>query len=106
MSAETVVKAVGIAECISGHAEAAYQMMGGDKGQADAKYLWRRIQRTEQDEMSKRDLFNTCKGKFKTVENMEPALNVLVDMGYIRVETVQTGGRPTQKIKVNPLEQK
>lgn len=106
MSAETVVKAVGIAECLSSHAEAAYQMMGGDKGQVDAKYLWRRIQNTGQDEMSKRDLFNTCKGKFKTVENIEPALNVLVDMGYIQVKTVQTGGRPTQKIKVNPLAQK
>lgn len=106
ISAETMAAATGIAEFLGAHAEAAYQMMGADEGIEDAKYLWRRIKGTGQAIISKRDLFNQCKGKFKRVDQMDPALHTLIDMGYIRVEDVSTGGRPTQKIMVNPLEQK
>lgn len=106
ISAETMEAATGIAEFLGAHAEAAYQVMGADEGIEDAKYLWRRIKGTGQAIISKRDLFNQCKGKFKRVDQMEPALQTLIDMGYIRVEDVSTGGRPTQKIMVNPLEQK
>ena len=66
------------------------------------RYLWRRIGSTGQDEMSKRDLWQLCKGKFKRVEDMEPALQTLVNMGYIRLIEVATGGRPTKKLFVNP----
>lgn len=101
---EIMAAATFIGEFLMAHAQAAYQVMGASENQADAKYLWRRIK--GQSEISKRDLFNSCKGKFKTVQDMEPGLYMLVDMGYIRLEEVQTGGRPTQKIKVNPLAQK
>lgn len=104
ISPETMEAATCIGEFLIAHAKAAYQVMGASEEQADAKYLWRRIK--GRDDFSKRDLFNSCKGKFKTVESMEPGLYMLVDMGYIRLEEVQTGGRPTQKIKVNPLAQK
>ena len=33
---------------------------------------------------------------------MTPALQTLVNMGYIRVEEQSTGGRPSKKIIVNP----
>ncbi len=46
--------------------------------------------------MSKRDLFRLCKGKFKRVEDMEPALQTLVTMGYVREVDLSTGGRPTK----------
>ena len=103
---ETMEAAVKLAEFYGAHAEAVYTDMGADSDQADAKYLWRRIKGTGQAIISKRDLFNQCKGKFKHVDQMDPALHTLIDMGYIRVEDVSTGGRPTQKIMVNPLEQK
>lgn len=104
ISPETMAAATCIGEFLMAHAQAAYQVMGANEGQADARYLWRRIR--GQAELSKRDFFNACKGKFKTVESLGPGLYMLVDMGYIRLEEVQTGGRPTQKIKVNPLAQK
>ena len=106
IGAETMAAATGIAEFLGAHAEAAYQMMGADEATADAKYLWRRIAATGQAEISKRNLFNICKGKFKRVEEMEAALYTLADMGYIQMADVPTGGRPTQKIMVNPMEQK
>lgn len=99
---ETIAGAVAVAEFLGKHAEAAYQSMGSNERVADAKYLWRKIEGTGLDEISKRELYRLCKGKFRTVEAMEPSLNTLVDMGYIRIEEVQTGGRPTKKLKVNP----
>lgn len=102
ISLEVMAGATSIAEFLSAHAVAAYQIMGADGEYENARYLWRRISSTGQDEMSKRDLFNICRGRFKRVEDMEPALQALVNMGYIREIEIATGGRPTKKLFVNP----
>ena len=106
ISAETMAAATGIAECLSVHAEAAYQAMGADESIESAKYLWRRIANNGADEISKRDLFRLARGKFKKVEHMEAPLRVLVEYGYIRIEDVERDGagrKASPKIKVNPL---
>ena len=103
ISPEVMASAVSIAEFLGVHAMAAYQIMGADEDFEDAKYLWRRIQSTDQEEISKRDLFTTCQSKFKKVENIEPAIRTLSDMGYLREIERQTGGRPSKIIIVNPL---
>ena len=77
--------------------------MGANEDYENARYLWGRIQRSGQDEMSKRDLFRLCKGKFKRVEDMEPALQTLISMGYVREVDLSTGGRPTKKIILQSL---
>ena len=105
ISGETMAAATRLGELFSGHAEAVYTTAGADESTADAKYLWRRIKADGRPEISKRDLYNQCKGKFRKVEQMEPALQTLVNMGYVKITTASTGGRPTQKIVVNPLEQ-
>lgn len=102
VSPEVVEAAVKIAEFLGVHAMAAYQMMGADETQEEARYLWRRIESTGRDEISKRDLFAKCQGKFKKVENMEPALQTLIEMGYVRETEKSTGGRPSKSILVNP----
>lgn len=102
VSEETVTAAVKIAECLCSHAMSAYQIMGADETYTDAKYLLKRIESTGRDEISKRDLWHICKGKFKNVEAMEPALQTLVEMGYVKIIEQNTGGRPSVKIFVNP----
>lgn len=102
IGAETMAAATNIAEFLASHAEAAYQIMGTDDEYEDAKYLWRRIENLDQDFVSKRDLFNICKGRFKRVELMEPALQALITMGYIKETDISTGGRPTKKLLINP----
>lgn len=104
ISGETMAAATSIAEFLGAHAEAAYQAMGADEGYEGAKYLLRRL--GGRDEISKRDLFDLCKGRFKKMEVMEPALQTLAEMGYVRELEQYTGGRPTKKIMVNPLRQK
>ena len=70
----------------------------------EAKYIWKRLQTVDTLEITKRDLFNLCKGKFEKVESMEPGLSVLIGRGYIREEDGQTGerGRPSKKLYINP----
>ena len=106
ISPEVMAGATSIAEFLSAHAVAAYQIMGADKEYEEARYLWGRIQRSGQDEMSKRDLYRLCKGRFKRAEDMSPALRTLISMGYIKEVEVSTGGRPTKKILVNPWDKK
>lgn len=108
LSMETVSAAVALAEFYAAHAARTYQILGADKTQEEARYLWRRISSTGETEIRRRDLFDICKGKFRTVEAMEPALRRLGDMGYVREDEIVTGGRgrPSTIVTVNPLAKK
>ena len=103
ISPEVMEAAVGIAEFLGPHAEAAYQAMGADRDDENAKYLWRRIENTAKRELTKNELLQLTRGKFKKAERMEPALQMLIDMNYIRREVRKTGGRPSEIILVNPF---
>lgn len=103
ISPDVMAGAVSVAEFLSAHAVAAYQIMGADQDFENAKYLWRKIECTGQAEISKRDMFAMCQSKFKKVENIEPVLQMLSEMGYLRESERQTGGRPSKIIIVNPL---
>ena len=83
----------------------AYQIMSVDDNQKNAKYLWEKIQKINKDIFRQNELFDLCKGKFKKVEEMIPALNLLSEMHYIKISEVKTGekGRPSTNIIVNPL---
>ena len=101
--AEIMVRATSIAECLAAHAQAAYGIMGGDQSQSEAKYLWRRIQASGQDTITKHDLIQLTRGHFRCAEDMEPAISMLEDMAYIRrIRKTQGRGRPKEVIEVNP----
>ncbi|MEA4955884.1 MAG: YfjI family protein [Pseudoflavonifractor sp.] len=102
ISPDVMAGAASVAEFLSAHAVAAYQVMGADEQYADAKYLWHRIESTGQNEITKRDLYQLSKGKFKTVEELDPVVSMLSEMGYIREIEQKTGGRPSKKLIVNP----
>ena len=106
VNAETMRAAVEIAEYLGVHAMAAYQIIGADKDYTKAKYLLSKIKKLEQEVINKSELFDLCKGKvgFETAKGLEPALQILADKHYIKVEEKQTGkkGRPSQMILINP----
>jgi hypothetical protein len=104
ISADVLMAAVKIAECLGAHAMAAYQIMGADASLADAQYLWKRIQSSGSEEIPKRDLIHLTRGKFHKASDMEPALQALIEMNYIRREVEMTGerGRPKETILVSP----
>lgn len=76
------------------------------KGQKDARYILRRLEESGKDEISKRDLFKLVQGRLRRVDAMTPGLAELVKRGYICIQKNSTGGRPTEKIRINPIAQK
>jgi len=104
VSLETMQAAQTIGGYFLEHAKAAFQMMGisDSREVKTAKRLLKRIQCAELFNTTKRELFRQCDGWLHSIEEMEPGLKVLVERGYIRIEKIQTGGRPTEKIIFNP----
>jgi len=66
------------------HALAAFGEMRTDSTTGDALYLLDRVRSLEEPVVSKRDLFNAARGRFKRVSAMEPALEVLLERDYLR----------------------
>lgn len=106
ISADTMMAATSIAEFFASHAEAAYQVMGGDPEIANAQYVWRRLENSGKDEISKRDLFRLCRGRFKRADEIDAPLRVLTEYGYVRIEVTERDGagrKASPVITVNPL---
>jgi uncharacterized protein DUF3987 len=80
--------------------------MGADHVTADAIYLIERIERLDVDEVSERDLHvASSRARFKTKTDLMPALDRLVDHGYLMPLPAPrpTGGRPpSPRYRVHP----
>ena len=102
ISAETMEAAISIADCLSANAEAAYQVMGADPDVENAKYILKRL--TGERDITRSALTRLCRGKFKKAEDMDPALSILEDHGYIRTSTNAVGYNNRKQVayKVNP----
>ena len=108
ISRDSMANAIALGEYFRGHAKAAFAAMGADPRIASAKKAWAAITRHKYKEFSVRDLYQNVKGsRFKTVPELEKALGLLVELGYIR-EIVASkregpGQPPSQRYEVNPL---
>jgi hypothetical protein len=99
------------------HALAAFGLMGADERLEDAKavaaWLGKQVsERSEESErgvvtVSRRDIHQAFRGRFKTVEDVDPVIRLLVDEGYLRpapLEKREGPGRgPSPRYEVNPL---
>jgi hypothetical protein len=99
-------RAIEVGEYLIPHAHAAFAMMGADPAVADAKHILKWIEGKTKTEFSKRELFESVKGRFKRVENLNPGIRLLIDHEYIRnrEQPIRKGpGRPPSPIyEVNP----
>lgn len=104
ISAETMAGATRLGEFFSSHAEAAYQLMGADESQADAKYILKRLSSAQLSKVTRSELTRLCRGKFGKAEDMEAALNILVERRYLReIETdVGYNNRTQTAYFINP----
>jgi len=106
VDAMTVVAANRIGDYFKASAINAFAEMGGDRGTSDAIYLLGRIRNLGQDEVSERDLHVASRPVFKTKADLIPALDRLIDHGYVIRLPAQkaTGGRPASpRYKVHPV---
>lgn len=105
VSAETMAGATSIAEFLGAHAMAAYQMMGGDEVQEEARYILKRVVSEGKTKLTRSELTRLCRGKFQKADDMAPAINELSDRGYIRrlEDDVGYNNRKQVVYEINPL---
>ncbi|MDP4119589.1 MAG: DUF3987 domain-containing protein [Bacillota bacterium] len=104
ISGETMMHAVELGFCFLQHAQAAYGTMGGDQSAAAAKYVLKRLDGMKS--ITKRNLHQLCRGRFKKVDELEPIITALIDHGYLRESTPTSEGagrKPSPTYLVNPL---
>lgn len=107
VSERTMKRATRITTYFLKHAQYVYSVMGADKTVHDAKYILRRLETQDKRELTKSSLFHLCRSKsFKRADDMLPALDLLVEYGYLKKRSYYqaTGGRPKgDSYILNPL---
>lgn len=104
ISPETMDGAVAVAEFLGKHAEAAYQSMGSNERLGEAKYILDRLLSAGKETVTRTQLTRLCRGRFRSAEDMRPALLLLSEYGYIREAEAEVGYNNRKQIsyKLNP----
>jgi replicative DNA helicase len=108
ITASTFAGAIRVADYLIGHARAVFDLMGADPRVDDARWLLDWIARTNQAQFSRRDAHQAARGRFPKATDLEPALALLEEHGYLRRIDADPpgpkGGRPpSPRFLVNPL---
>jgi hypothetical protein len=111
ISANTFTNAIGLADYLTEHARAVFDLMGADRHHDDARWLLDWITRTHRTQFSRRDAHRAApRGRFATATDLEPALRLLEEHGYLRrvdpepSQPPRGRGRPASpRFLVNPL---
>jgi hypothetical protein len=99
----TMQKAVDLATLLIDHALAAFDLMGRDRTIEDAQKIFAWIQRERFEAFTVRDCFRAHQSRFKRVEAIRPALQVLIEHGYLRrAPKPEVAHRPSELYQVNP----
>jgi hypothetical protein len=95
VSADTMKKAIAIGKYFLNHAKYIFSVMGADKTVQDAKYIVKRLEKHNKPQLKSSEILRHCK-RFKKHADMQLALDLLVEYGYIRQRAGKriTGGRP------------
>ncbi len=103
----TMRRAIAIGKYLIPHAQAGYAEMGADGSLDDARYVWTWVARHELQSFVARDAFNDLRGRFKKMDHLRAALEILQDHGFVRegpAPSKRGRGRPRgPTYLVNPL---
>ena len=105
LNGDTAFKAINIAVWAEEQALKAFGEYADSEEDKQVKYVLGRIKKSGSLMLTKREIMRNCQ-KFKTIEELEEPLEILLDMGYIReinTEYTGTGRKPSPKFKINPL---
>jgi replicative DNA helicase len=108
INADTFAGAARLAGYLVDHARAVFDLMGADPRVEDARWLLEWIGRTNQVQFSRRDAHQAARGRFRKAADVEPALSLLEEHGWVRRVDADSagpkGGRPASpRFLVNPL---
>jgi len=111
ISADTFTAAIRLADYLIEHAWAVFDLMGADPRVEDARWLLDWITRANRTQFSRRDAHRAApRGRFLKATDLEPALRLLEEHGYLRrvdpepSQDPRGRGRPASpRFLVNPL---
>jgi hypothetical protein len=110
ISTDTFAGAIRLADYLVEHARAVFDLMGADPRVDDARWLLEWIARTNRTQFSRRDAHQAARGRFRKATDLEPALRLLEEYGYLRRVDSEPSrdphgrGRPASpRFGVNPL---
>jgi len=100
---ETMNNSLQYAAILAEHALLVFGYMGADKSLEAAKKVWSWVERNRQEQFTARDCFQALKGTYKRMDDLNPAINVLIERYYI-LEQDKEGkpGRPSRIFTVHP----
>ena len=105
VSAETMQNAITLGSYFIQHAKAAHDLMGADETTADAKYILNAISKRRLKCFTRRDVMRMCQ-KFKKATDVQPALDMLTDRGFLWEKVTESKGFQKPKgstYLVNPI---
>jgi Protein of unknown function (DUF3987) len=76
---ETVERSLDLCELLIPHAKAAFDLMSVDQAVNDAKYVYRWLLARGEDSFERRLCHKSLEGRFRKVERLEKALQILID---------------------------
>jgi hypothetical protein len=107
VSADVMKRAITLGRYFIPHARAAFALMGADPAIADATYILDWLVSRQMTSISKRDLFDATKGRFKRAKNLDAGLTILAEHDYLRQRAQATrsgpGRKPSPVFDVNPF---
>jgi replicative DNA helicase len=107
ISGDAMAQAIKIGRYLIEHARAAFAEMGADPQVENAKRLLRWIEHDRVKVFTRRDAHQAHRARFKTVDEIDPVLDLLESHGYIRPQTqmdqeTRRGRKASQSYEVNP----
>jgi replicative DNA helicase len=85
ISSDTLAAAIRLADYLVDHARTVFDLMGADPRVDDARWLLDWITRTNRTQFSRRDAHRAApRGRFAKATDLEPALRLLEEHGYLR----------------------
>ena len=98
-------KALDLSELLISHAQAAFDLMGSDQTVNDAKIVFTWLRSLSSDHFTQREALKRHEGRFKRLERLTKALDVLVERHIIspqKTNIADRRGRPSIYYQINP----
>lgn len=102
ISPEDMSAALRMAEALSVHALAVFDLMGADPALDGARVVLRWIKRESKPEFTFRDCHYAHKTRYRRAAELEPIIEVLIERHFIRPRVEKVAHRPSRLFEVNP----
>lgn len=106
LTGETMRAALSVAGILAEHAKAAYSLMGSNPAVECARAILKWITRDHVEQFTGREVLRTVRGRFSTMEVVNPGLTLLEERAFIRqaeVSRLGPGRKPSAAYVTNPL---